>query len=639
MKRTFALTFVGLVSACAGCQQLAVERVPAETISAAAQLAPAVLVEDLRTDVGFLASDECDGRLTGTPGVRRASQYIAAAFGNAGLQAAPGLDEFYQPFDFGAGVRLVRGQNRTEILASAGPNGATPCKLDQDFRPLAFSGNGTVEGEVVFAGYGLVEPKSAAKGYDAYANLEVKGKIVLALRYLPEDVTPERRQELSLYAGTRYKAKLAAERGAKAFLLVSGPNSPNPGKLVPLRKTDRTSAVSIPALSISGALADRLLASAGTDLGALQGMLDGGVMNPHAAAAMPGLRLRVTTELERVRNACRNVIGVLPPTGGCDEYVMIGAHYDHIGHGQGLGSMARKGEEGQIHNGADDNASGTSVVLELAAAVADARRTADRTAAHGDAAKPQRGAIFACWSGEELGLIGSSYFANHSPIPLAKIKAYYNFDMVGRVRDNKLILQAVGSSPAWRRLIERKNVAAGFNLVLQNDPYLPTDATALYTSGVPGLAFFSDIHEDYNRPTDDPETLNYEDMQRVAAFARRMIEDTLEPDFEIAYARVERAEQSSTRGGYGAYTGTVPDMAAGDIEGVKLADVRPGGPADKAGLKGGDVIIEFAGQKIANLYDYSDALKGAKPGQPVSVVVRRDGQRIALTITPTVKSE
>ncbi|MCP4251123.1 MAG: M28 family peptidase [bacterium] len=616
----------------AGCASRELDWIPPETTSAATALSPDITVDDLRTDVAFLASDECDGRLTGTPGVLRAAQYIAAAYQRAGLTKAPGLKGYDQPFEFTAGVRLAKGKNRMEILASTGADAATVCKLDEDFTPLAFSGNGLAEGEVVFVGYGLVEPGSGGKGYDSYAGQDVTGKVVLALRYLPEDITPERRQELSLVASMRYRAKLAADRGAKGFLMVTGPNSPKPGRLLRLRTSSRTSPVSIPVASITGALADRLLAAAGTDLGSLQTMLDGGQVNPHTVATVPGLRVRLNTQVDHVRKSCRNVVGLLPPTGGCDEYIVVGAHYDHIGHGENLGSMARQGEENQVHNGADDNASGTSVVLELAGAIAEARRQSD-------GGKPQRGIIFACWSGEELGLIGSSHFVSHPPIDLGRIKAYYNFDMVGRVRDNKLIMQAVGSSPAWRRLIERKNVTAGFDLVLQNDPYLPTDATAFYTSGVPGLAFFTDIHEDYNRPTDDPDTLNYDDMHRIAKFARRLIDDTARDDFEVAYARVERAAPKGTRGGHRAYTGTIPDMASSDVEGVKLSDVRPGGPADQAGMKGGDIIVEFAGQKIANLQDYSDALIGAKVGQATKVVVLRAGQRIELTITPSTKSD
>jgi len=607
------------------------ERIPPEASSSVARLSPAISADDLRAEVEFIASDECGGRLTGSPGALRAAQYIATAFKRAGLQPPKGKDHFYQPFGFSAGAEMAPDKCRMEILSSAGDQAATPCKLNTDFCPLTFSGNGTAEGEVVFAGYGLVQPASGGKGYDSYANLDVKDKIVLVLRDLPEDVTPKRRQELALYAGDRYKAKLAADRGAKAFLLVTGPNSLNAGELIKFRTGHRASAVPILAASVSGRLADRLLAGAGADLKTLQSMLDGGESNPHANLPLK-LRVRLSTELKRLEKVCRNVVGIVPPTGGCDEYVLVGAHYDHIGTGEGLGSLAKKDERGQIHNGADDNASGASTVLELAASIAEQRRQAEKDT-------PRRGVVFACWSGEELGLVGSSHYVNDPRIPLDKTVAVFNFDMVGRLRDNKLILQAVGSSPIWRRLIERRNIPAGFSLVLQEDPYLPTDATAFYTKGIPALAFFTDLHEDYNRPTDDPATLNYAGMERVASFARRLIDDVCRPDSKVEYARVERSAPAPGRMGRRAYTGTVPDFAASGITGVRLSDVRPGGPADKAGLKAGDTIVEFAGQKITNLRDYSDALLGAKVGQAALIVVERDGRRITLTITPTARPQ
>jgi hypothetical protein len=603
-----------------------------EIAGAVATLTPAISAEDLRANVTFLASEASAGRLTGSPGAHLAARYIAAAFEKAGLEPAGGGEGFFQPFEFTSGVREVEGKNRMELLPASTEEKATPCELDGDFRPLTYSGNGSAEGEVVFAGYGLVEPASEDRGYDAYIGLDVKEKIVLALRDIPEEVSAERRQELSLYAGDRYKAKLAADRGARAFLLVTGPNSANAGKLIKFREGSRTESVAIPAVTITGDLAGRLLKPAGVTLKELQTSLDGGVVNPHASVTL-GTRVRVEIELERVRGECRNVVGTIPPKGGSDEYVLLGAHYDHIGTGEGLGSLAKDDEEGKIHHGADDNASGTSVVMELAAALAEAGRKAD-------ASTPRRGVMVAAWSGEELGLVGSSHFVNNPILPLEKIVAYLNFDMVGRLRDNKLIVQSVGSSPAWRGMLERRNVPAGFNLTLTDDPYLPTDATGLYTKGVPCLSFFTDLHEEYNRPADTAETLNYEGMERIAKLAGGLVRDGVEPDLEIAYAKIEgKAPTSGTRMGRRTYTGTVPDFAAGEIEGVKLADVRSDGPAAKAGLQTGDVIVEFAGQTIRNLQDYSDALVGAKIGQTVKIVVERDGERLTFEITPTARPD
>lgn len=631
MRRACASVSALALVIATGCHVPSMGRVPRQTVATAAGLSPAICAEDLRTDVVFLASDECEGRLTGSPGATRASQYIATVLKNAGALPLGDDDSYYQPFKYAAGVQQVSGANRMEILTFPGAEVTTPCKLDVDFRPLTFSGNGRAEGGVVFVGYGLVEPASTGTGYDSYAGLDVSGKVVLALRDLPEELSPERRQELALYAGDRYKAKLAADRGAKAFLLVVGPNSPNPGVLMKFRTGDRTASVPILAASVSHATADRLLSPADVDLEALQTTLDESEVGTLPKAVAAGY-VRIDVQLERVWKTCRNVIGVLPPIGGSDEYVLVGAHYDHIGHGEGLGSLAKEGEKGLIHNGADDNASGTAVVLETGAAIAESRRLADPAA-------PRRGVILACWSGEELGLVGSSYFVNHPLVPLDKIAAYLNFDMVGRLRDNKLIMQGVGSSPAWPRLIERHNTGVPFDLTLNDDPYLPTDSTVFYTKGVPGLSWFTDLHEDYNRPTDDADTLDYEGMLRITKLAKALIQDAADPGFEIAYAKIQRAAPAGGRMRMRTYTGIVPDFAAGDVEGVKLADVRAGGPAANAGLKGGDVIIEFAGKKITGLQDYMYALTAAKVDQPVPVVVIRDGNRITLTVTPAARGE
>jgi hypothetical protein len=596
----------------------------AETVGAGASTsAPAIRAEDLRRDVQFLADDASGGRLTGTEGLRRAAEYIRAAFERAGLVPAPGLDGYFQPFTFTSGVRQVAGANRLAGHAGDKPTVFEPGK---DFLPLTFSGNGTAEGEVVFIGYGLVEPVD--KGYDSYQGLDVRGKIVLCLRDLPEDVSAERRQELALYAGDRYKAKLAADRGAAGVIFVVGPGSPGGGELIPFRESDRSSAIAVPAVSVTQAVADRLLGPSGKSVQQLQAALDPGTLDPHAAAPR-GIPVRLGVGLERLKGTCRNVLGYLPPAPGVEQVVIVGAHYDHIGSGEGLGSLARQGEKGQIHNGADDNASGTAVVLELAAALAG------EYAGAGD--RPRRGLLFAAWSGEELGLVGSEFFVNNPPLPLERVAAYINFDMVGHLRQDRLIVKAVGSSSVWRGLLERHNAAAGFDLRPLDDPYLPTDLTSFYPRQVPGLDFFTDIHEHYNRPTDDAATLDYEGMQRIAEFAARLIRDVADPERKIDYVRVQRAAAPSGGMRRRVYTGMVPDFAGSEGQGMLLSDVQPGGPADKAGIRGGDRVVEFAGRPITSLQDYSDALAGAKVGQTVAIVVIRDGVRISLEITPEAR--
>ncbi len=599
-----------------------------KTEAVAGSLSPEIRAADLTEMVSYLAADSLEGRMSGTSGTTKAARYIARRFTEAGLQPAGDAGSFYHQFEFTSGIKMREDANRLSI--SAAEDETVSYRADTDFRPLPFSTDGKVEGEVVFAGYGLSVPGDTGQGAESYGNLDVTDKIVLVLRYIPEQVDMERRQELNHYAGLRYKALIAREHGAKAILIVSGPNSSRAGQLVPLSFDNSSSNSGIIAASISGAVAESLFRAVGKSLQEVQDQLD--LENPHFEGqfGIPNLRVSLETGLERVKKSDRNVVGVLRATSAEErDALILGAHYDHIGYGE-IGSLAHKGEEGQIHNGADDNASGTSVVLELAASLSHLRNE-----------KPdlfKRDILFALWSGEELGLIGSSAFAADPPVSLTKAIAYLNFDMVGRLREDRLILQGTGSSSIWPKLIEKRNVAAGFNLVIQNDPYQPTDVTAFYPKGVPVLGFFTGSHEDYNRPTDDAGTLNYAGMERIAKFAQGIVLDLLENEVSPDYLKVERVRSASgNRESMRAYLGTIPDYAGAETGGVKLSGVSGGGPADIAGLKSGDVIVELAGQEIQNIYDYTYAIDALKIGEGAKVVVKRGDERVELTIVPEAR--
>ena len=591
----------------------------------------------LKDDVEFLASDALEGRRTGEAGAQKAAAFLIEQLRLAGLQPLAGFTNYRQPFEFTAGVKTLTNQNQLSIQVSGQP--AVELQPEKDFRPLSFTANDSFEGQVIFAGYGLTVPEGADRGYNSYSGLDVSNKIVLALRYVPEEVPPKRRQELNVYAGLRYKAMMARQRGAKALLIVTGPNSPNGGELAPLTFDTSLAGSGIIAASISDRAAAAILAPAGKELSALQTALDSEKphepANPHEAAAGEGflltnLTIKISAAVEHIKQSDDNVLALVPPSGDPlnAEYVLVGAHYDHLGRGD-THSLEHAGEEGQIHHGADDNASGTATVLELARAFATERS--------GHPNEFKRGLIFGFWSGEEIGIIGSSHFVEHPPLNLSNIVAYVNFDMVGRVRENKLYLQGVGSSSVWRKLIEKRNVAAGFNLELQEDPYLPTDVTAFYPKGVPVIHFFTGSHEDYHRPTDTADKINYQGMQRIAAFAHGLLADLLASPERPDYLKVSHGEgESGAREQLRAYLGTIPDYTT-EVEGVKLSGVRGGGPAEKGGLKGGDIIIEFGGQQIKNIYDYTYALDAVKIGKPVDVVVTRDGQRLKLTVTPEAR--
>jgi Tol biopolymer transport system component len=584
-----------------------------------------ISAETMRAAVEYLASEPLAGRMTGTKGTEKAAGFIADKLAKNGLEPLGNSPSFFQSFEFSAGVTVVPDQCEL-VVAQPGPEARREFSVEVDFRPLSFTANGAAGGEVVFAGYGLSVPGQGGQGYDSYAGLDVSNKVVMVLRYVPEEVSPNRRQELNRYAGLRYKAMIAREKGARALLVVTGPNSPNSGALAPLSFDSSLSGSEIVAASINLEAAQAILAASGQDLKTVQSALD--KEDPHAMGsfAVPNTRVTVRTTVERLRKTDRNVVALLPPSPGVKEYVMVGAHYDHLGLGENRSLEAKEG--GQIHPGADDNASGVALVLELAASLAaEKKQFPDRL---------RRGIIFAFWSGEELGLIGSSHFAEHPPVSLDNVVAYVNFDMVGRLRENRLMLQGIGSSSAWRRLIEKRNVAAGFDLVLQDDPYLPTDVTAFYPRQVPVLNFFTGSHEDYHRPSDTADTLNYEGLERITRFARAIVRDLAMDAGRPDYVKVERTDRGGNRDGLRIYLGTVPDYSSGDA-GLKIAGTGGGSPAEKAGLRKGDVIVELAGQKVANIYDFMFAMEGLKIGEPAGIVVLREGERVSLRIVPETR--
>ena len=342
------------------------------------------------------------------------------------------------------------------------------------------------------------------------------------------------------------------------------------------------------------------------------------------ASRCPNITIRVHAAVEREKRTGHNVVAYLPATTPATTvakpWVALGAHFDHLGHGEAGNTLAGKEDAGKIHFGADDNASGSAAVLAIAATLAKQPR--------------QRNVLVGFWSGEELGLIGSSAFSTTPPVPLDAIAAYLNFDMVGRMQDNKLTVQATGSSPAWGKIIEQANVAAGFDLAVQEDPYQPTDVATFNAAGIPSLSFFTGTHADYHKPSDTADKIDYEDLDRVVDFAAaiaRRIEDT---PVAPAFTKVDQSlQQGAGRAGVRLFTGTIPDYST-EVKGLLLGGVVGGGPAEQAGLKKGDVIVEIAGQTIANIYDYTYALDILKIGQPAKVIYMRDGKKAETMLTP-----
>ncbi len=604
-----------------------------------------ITAADLEKHVRILAGEAMQGRMTGEAGERLATQYAADAFRALGLVPAGDNGTYFQQFDFTAGVSL----GPDNALTATFPDDKTArYKPDHDWRPLSFSATGQIPAApVVFAGYGIVAPAEGDfEEYDAYVHLDVTDKWVMILRYLPENIAPERRQHLHRYASLRHKAMTARDRGARGLIVVSGPNSQVKEQLIPMRLDGSLAGSGLAALSITDELAEVFLNLHDKSLKSLQDKLDTG--EPMMGFSLDKVSLNASIDIEKETRTGRNVLARLPAGDKPTEHIVIlGAHIDHLGQGRSAGSTARDEESEDIHYGADDNASGVAALFEVAQHLSASR---DRKGAQkpSEASRDHQGAensglkhdiLFAAWSGEELGLLGSAHFVNHlaegDPARTLHphIMAYINMDMVGRLREN-LIVQGVGSSSIWPAVIEQRNAPVGLPITLQNDSYLPTDATSFYLRGVPILSLFTGSHAEYHSPRDTPDTLNYDGLARVAKLAALITRDLALRDKAPDYQAQARPDSGAQRARLRAYLGTIPDYAAEDIEGLKLSGVVKSGPAEQAGLRAGDIILELAGRKITNIYDYTYAIEALKINEPVSITIEREGNSLELTLTP-----
>ena len=672
---------------------------------------------DIARHVQFLCREELGGRMTGSKGERMATAYVAAYFDYLGIVPAGDNGTWFQKFEFPDGAELGTG-NKLTIET----NGELSEKvIDQDWRPLTFSGSTSVDpSEVVFAGYGIVAGKTDKfEAYDSYEGLDLKGKWAMVFRFVPEDVSAEMRQHLSFLGGLRKKVLYARERGAVGLIVVSGPSSQVNQQLVPLFNDFSPTGSSVAALSITDAMAQQFLQD--KDLGELQKSLDDG--SAQAGFSIDDVKISTTTNVKKVIGRGQNVIGrLIVGEQPSEKVIVVGAHIDHLGMGKTGGSLARENEKSQIHVGADDNASGIAGMLEIAEYIAKLKKEGKTKLKHD--------IVFAGWSGEELGLHGSKHFAKKWPglvtdamekskprkpdsfhdfiigvseegaislngsattiddlekeakvvaklapdfaviieargeVPTKEITkvtdklteaglknvkvkvldpaadpmanrsvvAALNMDMIGRLED-KLVLQGIGSSDAWVRLIETSNAVVGLPLTLNDDTELPTDATSFYKAGVPILSAFTGSHKDYHTPRDTPEKLNYIEAARIAKLiglvTRKLSINETQPNWK----RHEPKQKMAMRGGGRAYLGTVPDYGT-DVAGVKLDDVKSGGPSEKAGVRGGDIIVELAGTKIENIYDYTAVIDRLKPGQVVKIKVIRDKETVEIDLTP-----
>lgn len=754
-KLLFPLLAVALVSSAALAQQRTSDRSVPD-------------VARLRAHINYLASDRLEGRRTGTPGAQQAAQYVAEEFERLGL--APGgsipftsrtgshsvsgtLASYFQPFPYVAGVELGRNNSLTVTRRVVEPSQGVPMAIDfvlgEDWMPLGFSASGKVESApVVFVGYGITD---AEQNYDDYKGADLKGKVALAFAGTPDGDNPHGRFTRS--GELRFKAAAARAAGASALAVIAREENFKDDKLTALKYDNAGGDAGLPVLVISRQAASKILGT-GSSVSLTQveqfvgNWLNkmGEVMSKYAAEH-PGatytygysmsntpagehrpmedyslfkearsVTLSIATDIVRKEAPAANVVGVLEGSDPTlkDEVIVVGAHYDHLGRG-GEGSLAPR--EGEIHHGADDNASGTAGLLELARLLSQDRE------------KMRRTLVFIAFGGEEEGLIGSSYYVAHPARPIEQTVAMINMDMVGRLKGDALTVGGVGTAAEWRGWVEEANrgykvsvdpsgtgaqtngnaggdgaarqeatdktkgtpdgakdskgaktengakeakgektekgektgkdskngkdstpfiiigtdgrvVATAtpgpvFTLRLNEDGYGPSDHSSFYSKRVPVLFLFTGAHEDYHKPSDTADKINYEGEARVLQFAREIVYDlqaaARRPTFAVA-----RTESNSRSTGFRVYLGTIPTYADSS-DGLRLDGVREGSPAEKAGLKAGDRVVKLAGRDVKNVYDYTQALSEMKVGQEYEVEVVREGRRLTLKITPAAR--
>jgi aminopeptidase YwaD len=315
----------------------------------------------------------------------------------------------------------------------------------------------------------------------------------------------------------------------------------------------------------------------------------------------------------------QNVVAMLPGSDAAlrGQVIVVGAHIDHLGRSTS-GALDPDARDA-IRNGADDNASGTAGVLELARIFA---------------ARPlRRSLLFVNFSGEELGLFGSQYFVEHAPVPIDSMLAMVNFDMIGRLRGDSVVVYGVATATEMRGLLDSANARLGMTVRGVGDGFGPSDHSSFFAKGIPVLHFFTNIHDDYHRATDDAHRINAAGTARVVSLAEQVIRRLDARDTRLTFVRAAAPPAvSGARTGTQVYLGSIPDMAAGDVAGLRLTGVRAGSPADSAGLKAGDVVVSLAGKTVTDLQSYSDALYANQPGDVVEVVVVRGVQRMTFKV-------
>jgi Peptidase family M28/PDZ domain/PA domain len=572
----------------------------------------------LRRDVTYLASDECEGRGVTTEGIRKAADYIAGEFRKAGLKPGGVDGTYFQPFSIPGAV-----QEAPATFSIRSPKGqVVSYKQGTDFYPMGMGHAGTVNGlPAVFAGLGISNESEPA--YDDYDDLDVADKVVFVLRDVPEGLAGgEKQRKLSALAS---KISTAEKNHAAAIVFVNDANTAaNGDNLLDFNFTALAATrADIPVLHAHRSVLEAMLPGGADELRKIE--TDIAKDHKPQSRELEGWTVSLSVKMKRDKIVLKNVIGVLEGAGAlANETVVVGAHYDHLGYGgpfsTGSASLARL-KKMAIHHGADDNGSGSTAVMELARRIA------------ATPPKERRRIVFMTFSGEEINLLGSAHYAKFPIFPLEDTVAMVNLDMVGRLRrddetkKDKLLIEGSGTAKTFDTLLEDINKHYNFKLSKKASGYGPSDHTSFYQKKVPVIFCWTGLHEDYHRPSDTADKIDVPGMRKVTDFAQEIIAHvaTVEPRPEYVYLKSSMTSPGAVSV---PRLGIRPSYDDSEDSGMLLDDVSPGGPAAKAGLKGGDRIVEVAGKAVRNLETYMTVMAGQKKTGTLEVVILRGGKRM-----------
>ncbi|HAY34849.1 MAG TPA: M20/M25/M40 family metallo-hydrolase [Ignavibacteria bacterium] len=565
--------------------------------------------------IKYLSSDELEGRFPGTQGDALTSDYLINEFKTYGLKPY-GENEYVQNFDVYTHISLS-GNNYFKTTSDGKDKDYI---IETQFTPLGFSGNGTASGQMVFAGYGI---SAADQNYDDYKDkdgneIDIKGKILVIMKYSPGGSDPHS-NPFEKYEALRQKTHIPKERGAAGIIFINGPSTGDDDKLTGLKFDRVLQDAGIPVINCKRDIIENILANDGKDLKTIQEEIDKNktsnsfeIKNSYAS---------FETNIEPVKAVTDNVIGMIEGNDPVlkNEVIVIGGHKDHLGYG--LYGSLYSGSDRQIHNGADDNASGIAGVLELAQKFSSVKKDLKRSI------------LFICFGAEEAGLIGSAYFTNSKLFEELNVVAMINMDMVGRLSDDKLIIYGTGTSPLWNELLDKYNTNYNFNLTKTPDGLGPSDHSSFYIKDVPSLHFFTGTHGEYHAPHDDIEKINAEGQLRIMNYIYDIVSDLDDRDLKPEFTKVVVAESNEKRsmGSVKIYVGTIPDYSFTG-EGMKISGVKQGGPAETGGMLAGDIIVKFGNTDVKNIYDYMFAMGGFKPGDEAEITVIRNNEPVVLKI-------